>query len=418
MNRIIVKGNKPINGKIKISGSKNAALPIIIAAAAINKKTILHNIPNISDILSLCNILRYIGYDIDYNGYTLIIDPPYSHSAIDLSDCCSVEEFRASTLLIGALINCCGSIKIKMPGGCAIGLRPIDMHIMALRTMGSIISCNDNVLHCSIRHQTKGSRIVFPRISVGATENAIIAASVSDGVTEIENAAMEPEIEDLLNFLISTGVKISGVGTRSIVVNGTSSHDSIEYKITNDRIETISYALAAIATGGEVDLINSFMHDSMTDKIKEIGGRVVVCDNCVTVKSPSRRCIMPTNICTMPYPMFPSDAQPLFASILSVASGSSTIKETLYENRFMYVHELHKMGAQINIDKDVISINGVEKLFGSNVFATDLRSGMSLVLAALVAEGETFIDNVFHIDRGYENIDSKLTQCGAIIKRI
>lgn len=416
-NKIIIQGGNSLYGEIKISGAKNSALPIIIASILAKKPIILKNIPNITDIQNIISILQYAGVGISYNANTLEIIPSSNYNTDFTNIPSIVGSLRASVLLIGAMLVCNKKIEIPLPGGCAIGSRPIDLHLNAFKQMGANIAFTQNTICLSIPKNLQGTTIKFPFPSVGATENILIAASLADGNTTIENAAMEPEIIDLGNFLNKIGAKISGIGTPTIKIQGVNSLSNTEHTIIYDRIEAASYALATIITNGEVELIGkNLIQKSIKEKIKQIGGKIIPTSSGILISASDF--IIPTDIHTLPYPGFPSDMQSQFTAILTLARGKSVIQENIFENRFLHVAELKKMGADIDIlDKKTIAINGIKKLKPTNVKATDLRSAMALVIAALSTEGKTFMGNSIYLDRGYEDVEKKLNQCGALISR-
>ncbi|CAK8163451.1 UDP-N-acetylglucosamine 1-carboxyvinyltransferase [Candidatus Xenohaliotis californiensis] len=421
MQKILVNGGKPLVGKIKISGSKNSALPIIAASLMSTGTINIKNVPNISDVQSMLSIINYTGSNAVYKNNNNVIINCNCKLNTNFSGASKImQKLRGSSLVMGASLAVNGHVVIPATGGCNIGQRPLNMHLNGFRKLGAKIQHLDNsLLLISVPKSLQGAKINMSKISVGATENILMAATMADGFTEINNAAMEPEIVDLANFLNKMGANIQGAGTSTITIKGTTKlSNDVDHTVESDRIEAASYALAAMITKGEITLIgNKLIQKSVANKIKEAGGIINQCANAITITAPYK--INPINISTMPYPDFPSDAQPQFTALLSLASGCSTIQENIFENRFAHTEELKKMGANIyTISENTIQINGVRSLQAAEVQATNLRSAMSLVIAALSAKGETLITNPFHLDRGYENPELKLSQCGAKLKRL
>ena len=403
MEKYVINGGKPLYGEIDVSGAKNAAVAIIPAALMVNGVCRLENIPQISDADMLMTILEHLGAKIRMvNRNTVEIDCTdvrYTDAPYDL-----MRRIRASYYLIGAMLGRFGAAKTTMPGGCNFGVRPIDQHIKGMTALGADV---DGKLH--------GTRIYLDKVSVGATMNIILAASMARGRTVIENAAKEPHIVDLANFLNSMGADVRGAGTDSVKINGTDSLHGGTYTIIPDQIEAGTYMVAAAAAGGEVKINNVIPRhlESISAKLREMGVTVIAGEDCVTVKSTGR--LRKVNIKTMPYPGFPTDMQPQFAAALCLANGASVITEGIYDNRFKYLTELRKMGAQVQVDGRTAMIEGVEKLCGAPVAACDLRAGAAMVIAGLCAEGTTEVEDVHYIERGYEDFVGKLRGLGADI---
>ncbi len=421
----IVGGNK-IQGDIYIAGSKNAALPLIIASLLTKENLILQNIPNLTDIKTLMKLLEQMGCSVTSQQSSsnkvcqktsLTLSTP--ETVTTTAPYALVRQMRASVLTLGPLVARFGHAKVSLPGGCAIGTRPVDLHIKALEKMGATIVLEEGyIIAKAPANGLKGAQITFPMISVGATENTLMAATLAKGTTIINNAACEPEIDDLCYCLQSMGAKITGIGTHCLQIEGVSSLGGATYTVMPDRIEAGSYAIAAILTRGKVTLHNiTVQHMSaIIEAFQEGGVGVKVGLNTLEIYCEDN--IKAMNIKTQAYPGFPTDMQAQFMALLTQAHGLSTITENVFENRFMHVPELSRMGANILCQGRSAVIKGVSALKGAQIMATDLRASMSLVLAALVADGVTTINRVYHIDRGYEHIIAKLSSCGADIKRV
>ena len=408
-------GGKPLYGEIYVSGAKNAAVAIIPAALMVNGVCRLENIPQISDADMLMTILEHLGAKIRMvNRNTVEIDCTdvrYTDAPYDL-----MRKIRASYYLIGAMLGRFGAAKTTMPGGCNFGVRPIDQHIKGMTALGADVEVTGGFVYAkALDGKLHGTHIYLDKVSVGATMNIILAASMARGRTVIENAAKEPHIVDLANFLNSMGADVRGAGTDSVKINGTDSLHGGTYTIIPDQIEAGTYMVAAAAAGGEVKINNVIPRhlESISAKLREMGVTVIAGEDCVTVKSTGR--LRKVNIKTMPYPGFPTDMQPQFAAALCLANGASVITEGIYDNRFKYLTELRKMGAQVQVDGRVALIEGVDKLYGAPVAACDLRAGAAMVIAGLCAEGTTEVEDVHYIERGYENFVGKLRGIGADI---
>ena len=415
LEKYVIKGGKPLYGEVEVSGAKNAAVAIIPAALMVDGVCRLENIPQISDADMLMTILEHLGAKIRMiNRNTVEIDCTdvrYTDAPYDL-----MRKIRASYYLIGAMLGRFGAAKTTMPGGCNFGVRPIDQHIKGMTALGADVEVTGGFVYAkAIDGKLHGTRIYLDKVSVGATMNIILAASMARGRTVIENAAKEPHIVDLANFLNSMGADVRGAGTDSVKINGTDSLHGGTYTIIPDQIEAGTYMVAAAAAGGDVKINNVIPRhlESISAKLREMGVTVIAGEDCVTVKSSGR--LRRVNIKTMPYPGFPTDMQPQFAAALCLANGASVITEGIYDNRFKYLTELRKMGAQVQVDGRVALIEGVDKLYGAPVAACDLRAGAAMVIAGLCAEGTAEVEDVHYIERGYEDFVGKLRGIGADI---
>lgn len=414
MDRLIINGGKRLEGTIRISGAKNAALPMIAGALLTKEEVILNNVPLVRDVQMMAELAQSMGAKVRLENNTMCLG---SHNLIEKEMPESLAgEIRYSLLMIGALLPRFGKVRVPLPGGCIIGTRKIDSHIIGLRALGAEINVNEKY----IRARTDGLvgadvTLEFP--SVSATENTIITACMADGASTIRNSAREPEIVDLANFLNSMGAEIKGAGTNTIKINGVKNLGGTNYSIIPDRINTGTYMVATAITGGDVLLKNTDLNllESVVDKLREIGVRITETDEGVKISAPDT--IQPVDIVTEVYPGFPTDMQPIITPLLALADGESRIKETIFDKRFNHVPELRKMGANIEVEGDTAIINGANGLKGARITASDLRAGAALVLAGLVAEGETVINNVYQIDRGYKDIEGKLKRVGANIER-
>ena len=416
MDKLVINGGKPLNGTVTIGGAKNAVVAIIPAALLVDGKCIIENVPTINDVSVITDILTQLGAKVKLiNKSTLEIDCSYVDTYC--ADSSMVRKMRASYYLMGALLGKFNKAVVSMPGGCNFGTRPIDQHLKGFRALGAEISQeNDNY---SLRaSQLVGSHIFFDVVSVGATINVMLAAVKAQGLTIIENAAKEPHIVDVANFLNSMGANIKGAGTDVIKIKGVDHLKGGTYSVIPDYIEAGTYMIMAAATHGDVLVKNVIPKhlDSISAKLIETGAKVVEYDDSIRVTNTSR--LNPCRIKTLPYPGFPTDLQPLAVTLLTTASGTSYVNESVWENRFQYVNELRRFGAMINVDGNTASIEGVSALKGCKAEALDLRAGAAMVMAALMAEGKSEITNLKFIDRGYENLEEKLTSLGADIKRI
>lgn len=416
MELLKVNGGNALNGEVTLHGAKNSALPILCSTLLIKGESIIHNCPDLSDIVETLEILEHLGCKVKRQGTTVYID------ATNVSSC-SIDEvhmrkMRSSVLFLGALVSRVGCAEIFLPGGCDIGTRPVDLHIKAMKSLGVSVSENGSSISCKTV-RVKGAKIILPFASVGATENIIISAAISKGKTTIINAAREPEISDLAEFLNKCGAKIYGAGESTIEIEGVQELKSCEHRIIPDRILASTYMSACAVTSGEI-VINDVKPTHLTPVFPvftEMGCRLYLKGNSLKVIAP-KRLKRVKNIKTMPYPAFPTDSQPMVVAALAVANGTSVVKENIFENRFRYVKELNRFGCDIEVNDNLAVINGVKELTGANVISTDLRGGAALVVAALKAQGQSLISDIYHIDRGYAHIEKELEKLGADIKRI
>ena len=417
MESIIISGGKRLSGTINSSGSKNASLPIL-ALSILSKCFEIKNIPDLADVTSMLHLLHSLG--VNYNlKEKNVLTLKTSDKISSLAEYDLVRKMRASFLVLGPLLSRNGYAKVSLPGGCAIGLRPVNLHIFAMKKLGSEIELTDGyVIAKAKKGQLIGNKIVFPEVSVGATENAIMAAVFAKGETLIKNAALEPEIEDLCNCLISMGVEIEGVGTSSIYIQGVNSLKTISYTVISDRIEACSFIIAAAITKSHLSIKNVNVNHitAFLSVMKKMGLKYKVTEKTVEVFETDD--LNPIKLKTSVYPGFPTDLQAQIVTLASLCTGNSEIQENIFENRFMHVPELNRLGAKIKIKGNIAFIKGYSKLIGAEVMATDLRASVSLILAGLVANGITKINRVYHLDRGYEKIDAKLMACGADIRRV
>ena len=422
MEKISISGGKPLFGKIRVSGSKNSSLPILSCCLLTDKKLTIKGVPKLTDTFFFLELLSSLGVNISNinkssRSQKLILQA--KNIAKNKAPYDLVKKMRASILVLGPLLARTGKAIVSLPGGCAIGTRPVDIHLKSLEKLGAIISIEDGYIFAKAPKGLRGNKIIFPKISVGATTNILMASVLANGTTEIVNSAKEPEIIDLGNCLKSMGAKIHGLGTNRIVVQGVSSLKESSYQVMYDRIEIGTYALATAITGGEIELLGAkkdFLN-SFLNILEIIGVKYFITDESIIFKKNSNT-LYPIDVTTEPYPGFPTDLQAQLMAVMSTSNGTSLITENIFENRFMHVPELIRMGAKIKLKGNLAIIEGINKLKGAEVMATDLRASVSLVLAGLVAEGETNIGRVYHIDRGYQNIVENLRECGAMIKRI
>ncbi|MGE3871265.1 MAG: UDP-N-acetylglucosamine 1-carboxyvinyltransferase [Pseudorhodoplanes sp.] len=427
MDRIRIKGGKPLHGAIPISGAKNATLPLMIASLLTEDTLILENVPHLADVVQLQRILNNHGVDVmlsgkrpgdgEHKGQTVKI------SAENIVDTTApyelVSKMRASFWVIAPLVARMGEARVSLPGGCAIGTRPVDLLIMAMERLGASIDIEAGYAIARAPKGLRGGEIVFPKVTVGGTHVAIMAAALANGTTVIENAAREPEISDVADCLNKMGAKISGAGTERIVIEGVSKLGPARHSVLPDRIETGTYAMAVAMTGGDVLLEGARpeLLQSALDVLGRIGVTVTATNEGVRV-SRNGSGIASVEVTTEPFPGFPTDLQAQLMALMTCANGTSRITETIFENRFMHVQELARLGARISLDGQTAMIEGVDRLKGAPVMATDLRASVSLVIAALAAEGETIVNRVYHLDRGFERLEDKLSRCGAEIERI
>ena len=417
MDKLLISGGKPLEGEIRISGAKNAALPILAATLLADDPVTIGNIPHLQDITTTMELLGRMGVNLTLGDkMTIEVDPTTITSQVAPYDL--VKTMRASILVLGPLLAKFGSAEVSLPGGCAIGSRPVNLHIDGLRAMGADVEVENGYIKAKAE-RLKGAVIVMDMVSVTGTENLMMAAALADGITTIENAAREPEVVDLADFLNSMGAKIKGAGTTKIEIEGVTKLHGTKYDVLPDRIETGTYLVAAAMTGGKVKLkdTDASLLDAVVNKLRDAGAEIEVGKDWISLDMKGKR-PKAVNIKTAPYPAFPTDMQAQFVAMNAIADGTSTIAETIFENRFMHVLEMQRMGADIQIEGNTAICTGKDKLQAAPVMATDLRASASLVLAALVAEGETEVLRIYHIDRGYERIEEKLMQLGASIRRV
>ena len=415
MDRLKIDGGVPLTGEISISGAKNAALPLMAAGLVTDGTLRLTNVPDLVDTRSMEVLLRNHGLDVTRNGDVVEmsgdvtnIDAPY-----DL-----VRKMRASILVLGPLLARHGQARVSLPGGCAIGTRPVDLHIRAMQALGAVVELADGYIQARAPSGLTGARVVFPMVSVGATENALIAATLAKGTSEFVNVAREPEIMDLAECLNAMGARITGHGTDMITVEGVDSLGDAEHAVIPDRIEAGTFAIAALITGGDLTLTSARPRhlDSLLEILKDTGAAISVTDNSMRIAA--NGVPKAADITTDPYPGFPTDLQAQFMALMCLAEGPSRISETVFENRFMHVPELMRMGADIRVDGGVAMVKGRKTLTPAPVMATDLRASVSLVLAALATEGTSEVSRIYHLDRGYSDLEAKLGDCGARMKRV
>jgi UDP-N-acetylglucosamine 1-carboxyvinyltransferase len=423
MEKIRIRGGVPLKGSIRISGSKNAALPLMAASLLTSDTLVLSNIPDLADISMLTRLLAELGVTVAVDGDASEGGRVLSLTADEVTSAMApyelVRKMRASVLVLGPLLARNRRARVSLPGGCAIGLRPVDYHIRALAALGAEISLEDGYIHAVAPNGLKGTEVRFPDITVGGTENTLMAACLADGETVIVNAAREPEIADLAHCLVSMGAQIQGIGTGTLKVVGVERLHGAAYTVLPDRIEAGSYAVAAAITDGEIELLGARadLMESVVGKLEQAGVAVAANGAEITVRRGNRG-VVAVDVTTRPYPGFPTDMQAQMMALMCIADGSSTITETIFENRFTHVSELTRMGAEITLQGSSAVVHGVDRLRGAPVMATDLRASVSLILAGLAAEGETVVSRVYHLDRGYERLEEKLAACGAGIERI
>ncbi len=417
MDKLLINGGVPLNGEIRISGAKNAALPIIVSTLLASEPVTIGNIPHLHDITTTMELLGRMGVSITMNEM-MSVEVDASTISQLVAPYELVKTMRASILVLGPLLARFGSAEVSLPGGCAIGSRPVNLHISGLEAMGADISVENGYIKARAK-RLKGAKLVMDMVTVTGTENLLMAATLADGTTIIENAAREPEVIDLANCLISMGAQIEGAGTDTITIEGVEKLHGTHYNVLPDRIETGTFLVAAAVTGGKVKLKDTdpTILDSVLAKLQEAGATIETGKDWISLDMHGKR-PKAVEISTAPYPAFPTDMQAQFSIINAIAEGHAVITETVFENRFMHILELQRMGADITLKGNSAFCNGVEKLEGAPVMATDLRASASLVLAGLVAEGQTVVERIYHIDRGYECIEEKLQQLGARIRRV
>jgi len=426
MDKIRIRGGKPLNGTIRIGGAKNAALPLMAACLLSDEPLVLSNVPHLADITTMANLLGQHGTQVSLEGH----DAKEGHTgrvmsltARDITSTTApydlVRRMRASVLVLGPLVAREGVATVSLPGGCAIGTRPVDIHLSGLEALGAEIEVESGYIRASAPQGLRGARYAFPKVSVGAAENLLLAASLADGQTILENAAREPEITDLAECLIAMGAKITGVGSDTLVIEGVSKMHGAQHEIMPDRIEAGTFAMAVAIAGGEVLLEGARLShiDAAMDQLRRTGTVVEGREGGIFVSRTGSE-ILAVDVETDPYPGFPTDLQAQFLALMTVANGASVVTETIFENRFMHVPELHRMGANITLQGRSALVRGVERLEGAPVMASDLRASASLVMAGLVAEGETEVRRIYHLDRGYERLEEKLQLVGADVERV
>ena len=417
MAKIIINGGEVLNGEVQISGAKNAVLPILCATILADEPVTLSNVPHLHDVTTTISLLGALGAKITVDDHqTLHIDPRSVNQTVAPYEL--VKTMRASILVLGPLLAKFGHAEVSLPGGCAIGSRPVDLHIRGMQALGAVVTVENGFVKAKC-DRLKGGRFVFDMVSVGATENVLSAAVLAQGTTILENCAQEPEIIDLALCLQTLGARIDGIGTSTLTIEGVERLHGGSYQVQADRIETGTFLVAAAMTGGRVVCrrARADYMDSVLQKLAEAGADISSTADSITLDMAGRR-PKAVNITTAPYPAFPTDMQAQFAAMNCIADGVGVIKETIFENRFMHMNELQRLGADVKIDGHTAIVRGVQVLTGAPVMATDLRASASLVLAGLVAKGETVIDRIYHIDRGYENIEEKFRGLGARIKRV
>jgi UDP-N-acetylglucosamine 1-carboxyvinyltransferase len=418
MDKLIIQGGASLEGEISISGAKNSALPILSATLLTDQPVTISNVPHLHDITTTIELLGLMGSRITVNERMHIeIDNAQINNFFAPYEL--VKTMRASILVLGPLLARYGKADVSLPGGCAIGSRPVNIHLQGLIAMGADITTDSGYIRAKIKGRLKGVHLTLDLVTVTGTENLMMAATLADGLTIIENAAREPEVKDLANCLNKMGAKISGAGTDHIEIEGVESLHGTEHEILPDRIETGTYLVAAAMTGGTMRLKNtqSILLESVITKLTEAGAKIEIEENAISIDMKGKK-PKAVDVYTSPFPGFPTDMQAQFTAMNSIAEGSGIITEAVFENRFMHVHELQRMGADLKLQGNTTITNGVEQLTCAPVMATDLRASASLVLAGLVAEGETVIDRIYHIDRGYETIEEKMSQLGASIRRV
>jgi UDP-N-acetylglucosamine 1-carboxyvinyltransferase len=422
MQKIVVSGGVPLRGEVAISGAKNAVLPILCATLLADAPVEILNVPHLHDVVTTIKLLGELGAGVEFDqgtlsrGSSLVVDPRSVNQHVAPYEL--VKTMRASILVLGPLLARHGAAEVSLPGGCAIGSRPVDQHIKGLQALGAEITVENGFIKARAQ-RLKGARFVFDMVTVTGTENVMAAATLADGTTVLENAAMEPEVTDLADCLNALGARIEGAGTSRITIHGVERLTGGRHTVLPDRIETGTFLVAAAMTGGHVVARNARPGtlDAVLDKLTESGARITTSADSITLDMQGRR-PRAVNLTTAPYPAFPTDMQAQFMALNCVAEGVGVISETIFENRFMHVNELLRLGADIQIEGHTAIVRGVERLGGAPVMATDLRASASLILAGLVAEGETTIDRIYHLDRGYENIEEKLGALGARIRRV
>jgi UDP-N-acetylglucosamine 1-carboxyvinyltransferase len=417
LDKLLITGGSTLSGNLKVSGAKNAALPILAATLLATETVTIRNVPHLKDVTTMLSLLQLMGVEVTIDDYLTVeidagnvsrFEAPYE----------LVRTMRASILVLGPLVARFGAADVSLPGGCAIGARPVNLHVAGLQAMGAEVIVEDGFIKARA-DRLQGAHIVFDTVTVTGTENLLMAAVLADGETVLENAAREPEVLDLANFLNGMGARIEGAGSSSIVVQGVDSLSGTDYSVMPDRIETGTYLVAAAMTGGHVRAINAAPAtlEAVLIKLKEAGATVETGSDWIDLNMHGKR-PKSVNVRTAPYPAFPTDMQAQFCALNAIANGVGTVTETIFENRFQHLLEMQRMGADIKIEGHTAICTGVRKLTAAPVMATDLRASAGLVLAGLAARGETLVDRIYHVDRGYERIEEKLGQLGAVIRRV
>ena len=427
MDRIRIRGGNQLSGTIPISGAKNAALPLMIASLLSDETLTLRNVPRLADVNLLLRILRNHGTDMSMDGKRAggqtMAGETVHLTAADIVDIEApyqlVSKMRASFWVLGPLLARCHEARVSLPGGCAIGTRPVDLYLMALEQLGADITLDGGYVVAKAKGGLTGNRIVFPKVSVGATHTALMASVLAKGETVIENAAREPEVADVAECLVKMGARIDGIGSSTLTINGVDRLHGAKHDVLPDRIETGTYAIAAAMTGGDVLLAGARPEqlDAFKEVMRQADINIATSDDGMRIQRNGSR-LKPISVETQPYPGFPTDLQAQLMALMTKADGVSTIRETIFENRFMHVQELARLGADITLQGDTALVKGVDKLVGAEVMATDLRASVSLVIAGLVADGDTILNRVYHLDRGFETLEAKLANCGADVERL
>lgn len=416
MDKLVIQGGIPLSGEVRISGAKNAALPILCAALLTEEPLHIGNVPHLRDVTTMLELLNQMGAEVSVNDRKGVeiaarklhnLEAPYE----------LVKTMRAAILVLGPMLARCGQARVSLPGGCAIGSRPVDLHIKGLQAMGAEIEIEHGYI-LARAERLKGARIFMDTVTVTGTENLMMAATLAEGTTVLENAAREPEVVDLANCLIAMGAKIENAGSDVITVHGVDRLHGADYRVMPDRIEAGTFLVAVAATGGKVLLKDTRpdILDAVLEKLREAGAHIECTEDTISLEMAGP--LKSVNVRTAPYPAFPTDMQAQFMALNAVANGAATVTETIFENRFMHVQELQRLGANIETEGNTAVVRGVATLSGATVMATDLRASASLVVAGLIAQGETSVERIYHIDRGYECIEEKLSQLGARIKRV
>jgi UDP-N-acetylglucosamine 1-carboxyvinyltransferase len=416
MDKLLIQGGAPLSGSVRVSGAKNAALPILCASILTEGTLRVRNVPHLRDVTTTLSLLGQMGVEVSLDEqFGVCLTAARLHNRVAPYEL--VKTMRASVLVLGPLVARFGEARVSLPGGCAIGSRPVDQHIKGLQALGASVDIEHGYIHARAQ-RLRGARIVMDLVTVTGTENLMMAAALAEGTTVIENAAREPEVVDLAQCLIAMGARISGHGSDVISVTGVPRLEGTDYTVMPDRIEAGTFLAAAAATGGEIVLrdVRPGILDAVVTKLTEAGARVETGPDTLTLRSAAR--LTATSVRTAPFPAFPTDMQAQFMALDAVAEGTAVITETVFENRFMHVQELRRLGANIEVEGNTAIVRGVAGLSGATVMATDLRASACLVVAGLVAEGETLVDRIYHLDRGYEHIEQKLSQLGARIRRV